>query len=105
MGIAISSGVIASLEQTQTLASDAQGHGISDLPSVDASSPSCFLLTCSRDPTARSLRNLFQDLDHLGQSTEIIQNRNVEAVKRANVILLWYACHFFSTEEKWTDVR
>lgn len=95
MGIAISSGVIASLEF-----SDAQVHDISDLPSVDASSPSCFLVTCSRDTTARSLRNLFQDLDPLGRSIEIIQNRNVEAVKRADVIILWYACRFFYTEEQ-----
>ena len=99
MGIAISSGVIASLDSPQTLSSDVQGHGTSDLPSVDVSSPSCFLVTCSRDPTARSLRNLFQDLDGLGRSIEIIQNRNVEAVKRADVILLWYT-YPFSTQRR-----
>jgi len=93
MGIAITSGVIASLDPAQVLSSDVPGNGISNSPS---SIPSRFLVTCTRDSTAQSLRNLFQDLGPLGQSVEIIQNNNAEAVKRADVILLWYACRFFT---------
>jgi len=98
MGIAILSGVIASLDSAQTQSDEAlPGRAIPDsLSELDSSFPSRFLVTCTRDPTARKLRNLFQDLGHLGQSVEIIKNSNVEAVKRADVILLWYAYLFQS---------
>ena len=98
MGIAITSGVIASLGSAQAPSDGAPappGCAISDLPSnLDSSIPSRFLVTCTRDSTAHTLRNLFQELGPLGQSVEIIQNGNVEAVKRADVILLWSAYSF-----------
>src|SRR5258706_4449850 len=100
MGIAITSGVIASLGSAQTPSPSDEapappGCAISDVPSnLDSSIPSRFLVTCTRDSTAHKLRNLFQDLGHLGQSVEIIQNGNVEAVKRADVVLLWSAYLF-----------
>jgi len=99
MGIAITSGVITSLGSAQP-PSDAQGGAILNLPSnIDRSIPSYFLVTCARDPTARKLGNLFQCLGRLGESVEIIQNGNVEAVKRADVILLWYA-YLFETRRR-----
>ena len=93
MGIAITSGVIAALDSAQSRPN--VGSTTLESPiSADASMPSRFLATCMRDPTARKLRNLFQDLGGLGESVEIIQTHNAEAVKRADVILLWYACRF-----------
>ena len=91
MGIAITSGVIASLSSTQTPSDEAPpGSAVSDLPSnLDSSFPSRFLVTCTRDSTARKLS---QDLDRLGHSSvTIIQNGNVAAVESADVILLWSA--------------
>ena len=97
MGIAITSGVIASLESAQTILDEAlPKHAIPDsLSDTDSSIPSHFLVTCTRDSTARKLRNLFQDLGSFGQSVEIIKNGNVEAVKRADVVLLWCAQYLF----------
>ena len=94
MGIAITSGVIASLGSAKT-PSDEAPKCLNLLSNPDPSIPSGFLVTCTRDPTTRKLRDIFQDLGRLGQSVEIIQNGNVEAVKKAHVILLWYAHIFF----------
>src|SRR5260221_3093090 len=108
MGIAITSGVIASLDSAQNPPSglDAPENAIPESsPGADASIPSHFLATCARDPTARKLRNLFQDLGGLGESVEIVQSRNVEVVKRADVVLLWYAGHFSTTVKKRTNAR
>ena len=90
MGIAITSGVIASLSSAQTPDDEAPpGCATSDSPSkLDSSIPSRFVVTCTRDSTARKLS---QDLGRLGHSIEVIQNGNVEAVKNADVILLWSA--------------
>lgn len=97
MGIAITSGVIASLESAQTILDEAlPRHAIPDsLSDIDSSIPSHFLVTCTSDSTARKLRNLFQDLGRFGESVGVIKNGNVEAVKRADVVLLWYAQFYF----------
>ena len=88
MGIAITSGVIASLSSAQT-PDDEAVYARSGLPSnLYSSIPSRFLVTCTRDSTARKLSQDFGSLDH---SVGIIQNGNVEAVKSADVILLWSA--------------
>jgi hypothetical protein len=96
MGIAITSGVITCLDSVQRPSgpSASETATLNSPPGVDASFPSRFLATCTRDSTARKLRNLFQDLGGLGESVEIIQGHNVEVVQRADVILLWCVSHF-----------
>jgi pyrroline-5-carboxylate reductase len=58
------------------------------LPHATVSSQ--FLACVSREENAKKLRRAFQDaLGELGQSVEILNGRNVDGVKNADVVLLW----------------
>ena len=55
----------------------------------DETLPSRFIACVSREETARKLATTFLQAGNLGRSVEIVQARNVEAVRQSNVVLLW----------------
>jgi len=97
MGIAVLSGVLASLESTGS----PYGHGAAKweshtpgtlTPTVqspsDESLPSRYLACVSREESAKRLRNVFFSLGGLGPSVEIHVGENVRAVREADVVIL-----------------
>ena len=96
MGIAILSGVLASLESKSSFHGHAQPKWESHTPGTvtpqtleDETLPSRFIACVSREETARKLATTFLQAGNLGRSVEIVQARNVEAVRQSNVVLLW----------------
>ncbi|KAI0703644.1 pyrroline-5-carboxylate reductase [Cytidiella melzeri] len=94
MGIAILSGVIASLDSVgaQRAAAKWESHTPGTVtPAVaqaDESQPSRFIACVSRQESANRLRGLFFALGGLGPSVEVRVANNVNAVKDAQVVLL-----------------
>jgi pyrroline-5-carboxylate reductase len=99
MGVAVLSGVIASLESS---AADGAPHAAAKweshtpgtvTPAVayfDESQPSRFIACVSQQESAARLRGLFIALGGLGPSVEVRVSDNVQAVAEAQVVLLWY---------------
>ncbi|TFY81709.1 hypothetical protein EWM64_g2302 [Hericium alpestre] len=97
MGVAITSGVLASLQSRGTLsgvsAAKWESHtpGTStpaNEPEADPSLPHRFLVCVKRDESARNLLNTFAPFFGLGPSVDIVVANNVSATKEADVVLL-----------------
>lgn len=98
MGIAVLSGVIASLEPKQDphyppqkWESHTPGTATPKLSTADESQPSRFIACVSREESAKRLRGLFFGLGGLGPSVEVRVADNVRAVQESDIVLLWYA--------------
>ena len=94
MGVAILSGVLASLDAKTSFVPQPKWESHTSgtvTPQIleDESLPSRFIACVSREETARKLRNAFVTIGNLGRNVEIVQARNAEAVRESNVILLW----------------
>ena len=99
MGVAILSGVLASLDSLTGLHHSAKWEvhtpGTSTpVGQPDDYLPSRFLACVSRSETANRLKKTFSDLSPLGQKVEILSGQNTRAVQEADLILLWrvHAC-------------
>ena len=99
MGVAILSGVIASLEsQPKPNAPKWELHTPGTLtpaiPLEDESQPSKFIACIGRDNSVSQLKDVFLQLGGLGPTVECTCGENVKAVQRADVVLLWsvYLC-------------
>jgi pyrroline-5-carboxylate reductase len=97
MGIAIASGVTASLESRGVHSRSASGAStpnskLADLP-PDAATPTRFIACVSRHETARKLKRTFADLGPLGQGIEVVAGENLKAVTDSDVVLLWCGEH------------
>jgi pyrroline-5-carboxylate reductase len=57
----------------------------------DPALPSRFLACVSREVSARQLKPAFTEVSPLGAAVEICVANNVQAVKQADVVLLWSA--------------
>ena len=95
MGVAILSGVIASLDAKQNSfpqpakwESHTSGT-VTPQALEDEALPSRFIACVSREETAKKLAAAFFSAGTLGRNVEILQGRNVEAVRQASVVLLW----------------
>jgi len=125
MGIAIISGVIASLESSSSKLMHSHSikpnsnhnkreshtpgtstptihETISDSSIDDPTIPTRFIACVSRGSTVTKLKGVFSNLGQMGEKVEIYQGRNVEAVKQANVVLLCckpQLAHAILTEE------
>ncbi|KAG8881007.1 delta 1-pyrroline-5-carboxylate reductase [Tulasnella sp. 331] len=98
MGIAIISGVTASLETRAKhphLIDDTSPASGTSTPSPgstqgapDAALPSRFIACVSRHETAKKLKRTFQELGSIGQNVEVLVSENLQAVKESDVILL-----------------
>ncbi len=99
MGIAITSGVLASLDSQSSLHVLGSGNpkweshtpGTSTPTNVtesDPTLPSRFIACVKREESAKRLREKFRSLVG-GEAIEIIIGQNVAAVQRSDVVLLW----------------
>jgi len=96
MGVAVLSGVIASLEakppQPPKHAKwESHTPGTltpTGLASADESLPSRFIACVSREESVKRLQTTFFNLGHLGPSIEVCSGQNAKAVREADVILL-----------------
>lgn len=97
MGIAILSGVLSSLDPNSSgTIPKWESHTSGTVTPVafveeDPSLPSKFLACVSREVSARQLKPAFTEASHLGAAVEICVANNVQAVKQADVVLLWCA--------------
>ena len=95
MGVAILSGVIASLDAKQhSFVPPAKWEShtpgtVTPQSLEDETLPSRFIACVSREETAKKLATTFISAGTLGRAVEIFQGRNVEAVREASVVLLW----------------
>lgn len=109
MGIAVLSGVLASLESTIRRANgihiekwDSHTPGtVTPTGTPDASVPHRFLATVNRRSSVKPLEAVFAEQGILGQSVEVTAGpgKNVEAVNKSDVILLWYIYSLVSRRE------
>ncbi|KZT67771.1 pyrroline-5-carboxylate reductase [Daedalea quercina L-15889] len=95
MGVAIISGVLASLDAKAATSFLPAAKWESHTPGTltpreleDESLPSRFLACVSREESATKLRGVFQSPSALGYQVEIMKNKNVDAVQSSNVVIL-----------------
>ncbi|KAI1795811.1 pyrroline-5-carboxylate reductase [Ganoderma leucocontextum] len=93
MGVAILSGVLASLAAKTSSPPQPKWEShtsgtVTPQTLEDESLPSRFIACVSREETANKLRTAFFTIGTLGRNVEIVQARNVEAARESNVILL-----------------
>ncbi|PSR74112.1 hypothetical protein PHLCEN_2v10068 [Hermanssonia centrifuga] len=96
MGIAVLSGVIASLDSkvdpqyppAAKWESHTPGTVTPVIPQTDESQPSRFIACVSREESAKRLRGIFFNLGGLGPSVDVLVAENVKAVQQSDVILL-----------------
>ncbi|KAF8212372.1 pyrroline-5-carboxylate reductase [Mycena galopus ATCC 62051] len=92
MGIAVLSGVIESLEPTQTIhAPKWESHTPGTLTPTgppDASVPTRFIACVSREDSAARLGTIFAALGPLGAAVDVHAGQNLAAVQAADVVLL-----------------
>ena len=94
MGVAILSGVIASLDSsTDPKAAKWESHTPGTvtpaIPLEDESQPSRFIACIGRDNSAKQLKSTFFHLGGLGPSVDVRVGENVWAAQQSDVILLW----------------
>ncbi|CDO69540.1 hypothetical protein BN946_scf184785.g45 [Trametes cinnabarina] len=96
MGVAILSGVLASLESKHSINSHPQPKWESHTPGTvtpqtldDDSLPSRFIACVSREESAKKLGAVFFNAGSLGRSVEIVCANNVQAARESNVVILW----------------
>lgn len=93
MGIAILSGVVASLEPHRNKSDFPkwESHTPGTLTPVntpDVTVPTRFIACVSKEQSGKKLTATFANL---GRQVEIVVSNNLWAVQQADVILLWYA--------------
>jgi pyrroline-5-carboxylate reductase len=99
MGIAILSGVIASMESSTTIPQLAKLKWESHTPGTstpvntesDPSLPGRFIACVNRRETAENLKQSFRDV---GKPVEVVAGENLRAVQEADVVILWCASLF-----------
>ena len=101
MGVAILSGVIASLDSKPKLNAPkwelhTPGTLTPAIPLEDDSQPSRFIACIGRGDSIDQLKDVFLRLGGLGPTVECSCGENVTAVQKADVVLLWsvsrYCC-------------
>ena len=97
MGIAILSGVLDSLRSASTVKSPNafpkwESHTPGTVTPVgppDSTVPSQFIACVSREESVDKLQTRLCTMGSLGESVQVFVSQNVEAVRSADVILLW----------------
>ena len=99
MGIAVTSGVLASLDSHSPLQPsfphqkwESHTPGTSTPVSaadVDPSLPSHFIACVKREESVKKLEKIFGALGSLSSTVEITAGDNLNSIKRSDVILLW----------------
>jgi pyrroline-5-carboxylate reductase len=97
MGVAIISGVIASLQSRDNAQfipkweSHTPGTSTPTADSPDPSLPSSFTAIVTRPESAKKLQHTFSLLGRLGSSVQVVVGENIAAATQADVVILWYA--------------
>lgn len=103
MGVAILSGVVASLESLEARPAlfangssqaapkwESHTSGTSTpVGSPGATLPARFIACVSREETVRHLMRIFHGKGGLSESVEIVAGENLASVQEADVVLLW----------------
>ena len=109
MGIAIISGVLASLDSNSSGPIpkwEAHTSGTATpvaLVDEDPALPTRFLACVSREVSARGLKSTFTEVSRLGAAVEVFVSDNIRAVKQSDVVLLWSASLKFSPNRMKND--
>ncbi|CCM02398.1 uncharacterized protein FIBRA_04496 [Fibroporia radiculosa] len=98
MGIAVTSGVLATLDAKAAAAAPIQhAKWESHTPGTttprgleDETLPSQFIACVTREESAKRLRNAFASPNAVGCRVEVLVSQNVKAAQASNVILLWW---------------
>lgn len=94
MGIAVLSGTLVSLQSTSFIPrqkwEDHTSGTTTPIQGSDPSLPSRFLACVNREDSIKKLQKQFASLGALGEGVEISAQQNVDAVKQADVVLLWW---------------
>lgn len=99
MGVAIISGVVASLQSRDNThafpkwESHTPGTSTPTADSPDPSLPSFFIATVTRQESAKKLQHVFGLLGGLGSSVQVLVGENLVAVQRSDVVILWCVVH------------
>jgi len=99
MGVAIISGVVASLQSRDNVhifpkwESHTPGTSTPTADSPDPSLPSFFIATVTREESAKKLQHTFGLLGGLGATVQVLVGENLVAVQRSDVVILWCAIH------------
>ncbi|KAI9571295.1 putative delta 1-pyrroline-5-carboxylate reductase [Boletus coccyginus] len=94
MGVAIISGVVASLQSRDNVhvfpkwESHTPGTSTPTADSPDPSLPSFFIATVTREESAKKLQHTFGLLGGLGASVQVLVDANLVAVQRSDVVIL-----------------
>jgi pyrroline-5-carboxylate reductase len=95
MGIAVLSGVVASLDSQSGLVRGQVPKWESHTPGTttptgppDASVPSRFIACVNRAESANKLRGVFDALGSLGETVEVVAKHNLMAIQQSDVVLL-----------------
>lgn len=97
MGIAVISGVLASLDPQPFSSINGLAKWESHTPGTqtpvaepsDPAVPARFIACVSQPESARKLKQTFGALGGRGSAVEVYAGQNLEAVKQADVVLLW----------------
>lgn len=99
MGVAIISGVVASLQSRDNTRvipkweSHTPGTSTPTADSPDPSLPSFFIATVTAQESAQKLQHAFSPLGGVGSSVQVVVGENLAAVQKSDVVILWYAVH------------
>ena len=98
MGVAIISGVVASLQSRDNIhvpkwESHTPGTSTPTADSPDPSLPSFFIATVTRQESAKKLQHTFGLLGGLGSSVQVLVGENLTAVHQSDVVILWCVVH------------
>lgn len=95
MGIAVLSGVVASLDSESSNNHHQFPKWESHTPGTmtptgppDSTIPSRFIACVQREESAKKLRSVFAELGVLGRTVEVVSSGNLKAVQEADVVLL-----------------
>ena len=99
MGVAVLSGVIASMESQNNASGFPNGRPkweshtsgtTTPIGPPDESWPSRFIACVSREESVRRLMQTFHSTQGLGQTVEVVAGENLASAQDADVIMLWY---------------
>jgi len=96
MGVAILSGVIASMESQSSESYFSRGPNwethtpgtMTPALNGDPTVPTRFLATVNREESTKKLRRHFSSLGALGSGVEISAGKNVDAVQQSDIVIL-----------------
>jgi len=97
MGVAVLSGVVASLDTASRISESLEQRKkweshtpgtVTPVNGADETTPTRFIACVNRNESARKLSRTFGDLGGLGATIEVVADQNLNSVRQADVIIL-----------------